>query len=279
MNPTYRALDYVFRVEADEPLAGVVAAALVGLETAESASGVATIVVARESDDTWVLSDDAPEPLSVGVLGHGLDLGTALARLLEHVNQRAAASLESGVALHAATVTTADGRGFALAGHSGSGKSTLALAAALAGWGLVAEELSAVDPGTLAVRPYPRPVGLRRGGASALGLAYPGDVDGSYAQVWPRPADLDSLAERGDLAAIVLVNREAGAAMSTEPVRQSRALAEMAEHCIVPEDHRLVGQFRDLERLVRAVPVVRVTYDCVGDGVDQLDQLAAGAGA
>jgi hypothetical protein len=188
--------------------------------------------------------------------------------VLEIVNQRAAASLASEVPLHAASVVV-DGVAVAVAGESGSGKSTLAAAAVLAGHELVADEVSAVTP-ELEVRPYHRPVGLRRGGAAALGVDIPETDDERFGRVYPwRPGS--PLSSGAPLAGVVLVGRVPGPP-TTEPVRPALALAELMHHTIAG-DERLVPLFRQVEDLVRRVPVARLTYDDPGDGVAVLRDL------
>ena len=155
----FRALDHLFALSAPEPVRSLLADALEPLRV-ESGPEVATpcedIVVAETADGSWAFTAERAEPSPMA-------LGSLVARLLEYVNQRAAASLTAEVPLHAAGVRTDGGGVIALAGSSGAGKSTLGAAAMLAGWGFLAEEIAAVDPVSLAVRPYHRPVGLRRG--------------------------------------------------------------------------------------------------------------------
>ena len=179
-----------------------------------------------------------------------MPLGSLVARVLEYVNQRAAASLTAEVPLHAAGVRTAGGGVIALAGTSGAGKSTLGAAAMLAGWGFLAEEIAAVDPVSLAVRPYHRPIGLRRGGAGALGIEYPDVADGRYSDVYPWPVPVDRRVTSGTLLGIALVHRNEGEVAITE-VGQARALAELVEHTVVPR-RRTGGRRVPPARLARA---------------------------
>ncbi len=159
---------------------------------------------------------------------------------------------------------------FALAGTSGAGKSTLGAAGVRAGSGFVADELAAVDPDSLFVRPYHRPIGLRRGGAAALGIEYPPDA--WCEQVYPWPVDPAMHSSGGTLHAIALVRR-GDLEPSIEPVDPARALAELVEHTVVPDDEWIVPVFRGIERIVRRVPVVRLTYDTPADGVELLTRL------
>jgi hypothetical protein len=204
----WRALDHTFAVRAPEPLRSVFEECFADLPAGDRAGGdpdvVAVTAVAGERWDVHVEGD----PPSGG------PAGWVVAHVLEIVNQRAAASLATEIPLHAATVII-DGVALAAAGASGSGKSTLAAAAVLEGHQLVADEVSAVTP-DLQVRPYHGPVGLRRGGAAALGVSIPSAPDDRFDRVYPwrvaahATATGPALSEGGSLAGIVLVSRQPG---------------------------------------------------------------------
>jgi hypothetical protein len=225
------------------------------------------ITIAEAPEGRWTFTAEHSEPSPMA-------LGSLVARVLEYVNQRAAASLTAEVPLHAAGVRADGGGVIALAGTSGAGKSTLGAAAMLAGWGFLAEEIGAVDPVSLAVRPYHRPIGLRRGGAGALGIDYPDFDDGRYSDVYPWPVPADRRAHDGTLLGIALVHRNDTDVAITE-IGQARALAELVEHTVVPDDERVAAVFGLLDSLVRRVPIVRLAYDTPADGVTLLDELAA----
>jgi hypothetical protein len=267
----FLALDHPFTLSAPEPLRSVFAHALEPLSV-DSGTSVPPrecghITVAEATDGRWTFTSERAEPSPMA-------LGSLVARVLEYVNQRAAASLTFEVPLHAAGVRTAGGGVIALAGSSGAGKSTLGAAAMLAGWGFLAEEIAAVDPVSLAVRPYHRPIGLRRGGAGALGIEYPEFDDGRYSDVYPWPVPTDRRAHDGTLLGIALVHRNDTDVAITE-VGQARALAELVEHTVVPDDERVAAVFGLLDSLVRRVPIVRLAYDTPADGVGLLDELAS----
>jgi hypothetical protein len=82
-------------------------------------------------------------------------------RVVWEVNQRVIAAQSDRLMLHAACVE-AGGRAVVLAGPSGTGKSTLAAALVSKGFGYITDEAVTFDPVRGLVRPYPKPISLRR---------------------------------------------------------------------------------------------------------------------
>lgn len=181
---------------------------------------------------------------------------------------RAEAAIRSGsIPFHGAAIESSAGV-IVLAGVSGSGKSTLALAAALAGWGYVADEIAAVDPHTLHASPYHRPVGLRRQGADALGLPFPpertlpGDpVDWSVDPERHSPGGIVSL--------IALVTWGPNEPTTCAPVEPVQAMVELMQH-LAAHDDDIPWCFRAVETIIQSVPVVRLAYDDPHTGLDAL---------
>ncbi len=172
--------------------------------------------------------------------------------------RRAEAAVRNGsVPIHGAAIAASVGN-IVLAGVSGSGKSTLAAAAALAGWGYIADEVAAVDPTTLEVSPYHRPIGLRRAGAEALGLPFPPErtVPGDAID-WP--VDPERRSPGGAVRLIALVNWQLDAPPACDEVAPAQAMVELLQHLVVHDD-ALAWCFGAVESIVRTVPVVRLTY-------------------
>ena len=265
----HRALDVRFRVviDADDELRSPLLLAMEPLSESVPPTVSEPILELTVTADTtgWLISWDGSETRVVSI-------GAALARSLEIVNQRAADALEEHIPVHAAAVrrTSEDGV-IALAGSSGAGKSTLGAAAIRAGWGFVAEEIAAVHPESLQVRSFHRSIGLRHGGADALGITYATD-DPVYSDVYPWPSPRFSRVGGGPLAGIALVDRGDHPPEVTE-LRPAQALVDLIEHCVVPDDDRVPHVFGSLDRLVRRVPVVRLSYRTPADGVALLDEL------
>jgi hypothetical protein len=195
--------------------------------------------------------------------------GAELRRQLEEANLEAARAAVGHVPLHAASVEQT-GAVVALAGRSRAGKSTLAAAAVLAGYGYVADEITVVSPTALTVRPFHRPIGLRRGGAEAIGVTYPESDDGRYDQVYPWDVDEQfTRSPGGTLVGIVLVEWDKDHEALLADVAPARALAELSQHTVIPDD-RLAPAFGGLDSIVRRVPIARMQYRTTAQGLDLL---------
>jgi hypothetical protein len=184
-----------------------------------------------------------------------------LAEAMIVVNRYAARSVEADLlTLHAGVVVVPDGQAVALCGHSGAGKSTATAAAVLAGHGFLADEVCAVHPESHLVRPYLRPIGLRAGGAAAIGV----HIEGASA-LWVPPS---VHAADAPLGLIALVERRPGAATVTR-LDAPAALERLADHTLVSDAERRRA-FRRLADLVRRVPVVALGYEHATDAVGHL---------
>lgn len=260
-----RALDHDFVLEVAEPAASVITEALAPLRIDPSLQGddLERLVVSRR-DDGWSL--DIP-----GLVCRPESSGRVVAHVLEHINQRAAASVTTEIPLHAAAVTDRSGGVVPLVGPSGAGKSTLAAAAVTGGWGFVADEVTAVDPTDLAARSYHRPIGLRRRGAAAIGIEYPDDE--WFDSVLPWVVGMDARRPGGVVIGVVIVDRNDDRTEITD-VAPARALVELIGNTVVPDERRIVEVFRRLDELVRCVPTVRVSYRTPAEGVAALSELA-----
>ena len=200
--------------------------------------------------------------------------GSELRLELEAANLEAARAAVGCVPLHAGAIDTVAGV-IALAGQSGSGKSTLTAAAVLAGHGYVADEITAVCPGDMSVKPFHRPIGLRRGGAEAIGIPYPESADGRYDSVYPWAIDGHGVHSfGGTLVGIVIVDRLGDGGPLLTDVDDPKALVELCQHTVIPDD-QLGAAFGQLDVIVRAVPVVRMTYRTTEESLGLIAQIVA----
>ncbi|MBK1663200.1 serine kinase [Rhodospirillum rubrum] len=181
-------------------------------------------------------------------------------------------------ALRAASVVR-DGRAVVLAGAAGVGKSTLAAALMAKGWGLLADEVTLIDPRTLLIPPALGRIKLWKDSATLLGLeaaALPAVRPGWNKGHAPYGGHLAPAAV--PLAAIVLIERAyATRAPGITPIRATEALTPLHDllHGTI-----LAGAlaarpacFDLLTRVVSRVPVLRLSRPWHGMTVDALVEM------
>jgi hypothetical protein len=264
-----------FDVDADEPLAGELLESLrdlrvpaPGPEAAEPARPHRLRV--RVDSGEWTVSWDDHRRYS------GPDPDLALYDALIAINLHAArVAAESGdTVLHGGSVVV-EGRAVAVVGRSGAGKSTFTTAMARAGHPYLADEVVAIDPG-FAVRPFHRPIGLRRGGAEALNVEVP---DGPYAHIHPyRVGANDQLGSAAPLAVVLLLVRDHSTQMPRlDPLDPGPALFQLANQTLGATGLER-QMFIRLEALVRCVPVFDLHYADLTDARALVERLLSGNG-
>ncbi len=262
---TFRAFDFVFDVKAPSELVDLFDHLLADLsvDSATPADGrpaVESIDVTRRRSG-WT-TRCTPDPPRRG------ELGDVIADVIQVINQRGVRSSPDLVALHAAAIATDRGI-VALMGSSGAGKSTLAAGAVLTGMGYVADEVTVIGSDGTA-QPFHRPIGLRSGGALALGIDTPVHADGRFDRVYPwRPARA-SLADGGPLVAVCIVDHVDGCDGAWAPLRPAEALIEMAAGAFGGDPDNDRAWFHQLAALVGAIPAARLTFPDPDRGVKLL---------
>lgn len=154
----FRALAHVFAIETDNAalvlyLDGV-------LEALAEAGDPGHLYTITTDDVGCVLALDG------GQLVGSPDPSVAIAHLMWHVNRAAAAS--TGLAILHAGAAAAGDRAVLLPADSEAGKSTLVAGLARAGLRYLSDELAAVDPFSLRVHAYAKPLALDPGSWSLL---------------------------------------------------------------------------------------------------------------
>lgn len=141
LTPAWDALGFVFAVStADEALA--------------SLARVAFAELPPGSGHAAVLDLDAYDEAAAG---------NRLTALLSEVTVQAITRAGGNLLLHAGGVARPDGATALLCGASGSGKSTLTAGLVAAGWSYVTDETICLDPQTLRITPFRRPLSLKPG--------------------------------------------------------------------------------------------------------------------
>ncbi len=159
---TFRALDHRFAIEVDGDVGVDLGALFDGIGSPGESPDVRYTFVVGDDDTADLLEDGE-------LIGNGR-IRVLLQILIGRLGQRALDP--DTVAFHGATV--GDERGAVmLVGPSGHGKSTLAARLLIDGLDLVAEDISALEPGSGAIRPYHRPLGLSEASFGLLGREIP----------------------------------------------------------------------------------------------------------
>lgn len=179
------------------------------------------------------------------------------------VNRRVVASSGDRLLVHAAAARRGDDL-VVLAGDSGAGKSTLVAALSLRGLEYLSDEIVAIDPVSLRVDAYPKPIALEPGSWSSLGSLRPA-ADPECLPFFARTWMVTPLESRHDVA------RGGG-----------RAAGSSGGTVIVLPTYR-PGGADTLAPISRAETVVRLAglafnlFRWGPEGIDALADLAAGA--
>lgn len=257
----FRALGQVVEIRAPRSLASLLADVLGDLNTSEDADR--RVEIRRDLLGRWSRRIDGVTVPIEGCPAAGFY------EAIGALDDLAAAQAASSVAVLHASCIDVGGTAIAFAGLSGAGKSTLAAALATAGHGFISDEVTAVD-GDGHVAAYHRPVGLRSGGAAAIGIDIPA---GPYDYTYPiRMSDHAQLSPGSRLGAVVFLSREDVAA-DTHPVDEAVALFRLANMTLGATGRERV-MFRRLEHLVRTTPMFELRSQHVDDAISAVERLA-----
>ncbi len=264
---TFDLLGSRVNLRASAPLAKPLQEVLADL-SCRSARRAPMLTVERFTDGDWSVAWRHEQRYS------GPDASVAFYDVFGAFNEVAARQVANvgGVGLHGGAVAI-DGRALALVGHSGSGKSTLTAALVCAGHGFVADEVSAVsgpDAQNPIVSTFHRPIGLRRGGAAALGIEIP---SGPFDQTFPlRAESVGELSGPAPLEAIAFVERDEFGEPTVEPISPAVALHRLSDQTLGTWGLER-ETFRRLETMVKNVRAVVLRYAETADGVALAEQL------
>jgi hypothetical protein len=162
------------------------------------------------------------------LVGQPAPISEALAHLLTDVNFNAVASRPDKLVLHAGAVTLR-GSALLLPGPSGAGKSTLTAALVARGFRYLSDEAAAVDPVSLEIEPYPKPLMLSADSLAMLGRRdASGDAGGVKQVVASAALRAGAVGRPAPARFLVFPVYEAGATSTLTPMSRAEALVEMA---------------------------------------------------
>jgi hypothetical protein len=216
----------------------------------------------------WALYRDG-EPCETTVTG-GYIVPYVLWEVTRLVLEGATTSI---IPIHAAALVR-DGKAVVLCGPSHAGKSTLAAWLTHRKWGFLTDEVGLLDisePATTIVRPFWRPVGVRRGGPIDAVV----DVPGDEAEVLVPATRLGSLGEPAPLVALVCPRYSAGAEGELTQLSPAEALTTVAAQ--LPSLAREgAAVFHALADIVTRIPSYALSVDDLDTAEATLAQLLDG---
>jgi hypothetical protein len=243
-----------FTVDTNRPgLAALVADAFRDLSVTEGRSKPVVFEVlhngAPSPENPWdVWRDGAPRAMSVAD-------NYVLVYLLWEINRLLFERTGERVHLHGAALVRND-RAVVLAGRTHAGKSTLAGWLTHRGWGFLTDEAALVDPASLVVSPYWRPIGVRRPGPldSIIGNGQPDE-----AEVLVPASTLGALASPAPLVGIAFPSFTPHEPAALSRLSPAAALVELTQHFPGLIAGGRAG-FRRLARLVEAIPSYMLAF-------------------
>ncbi len=209
---------------------------------------------------------DGPSPIS-----------DALVRLVADANVMAVASRPDKLVLHAGAVSLG-GCGLLLPGPSGAGKSTLTAALVSGGFAYLSDEAAAIDPDSLEIEPYPKPLSLAGASLALLGHpAPPGDAG------WHKQVVACSYLRSGAVGRpvpprlLVFPSYQPGETSTLTPMSRAEAMMAVADSSFNFGDHG--GEWMPLlHRLVAGCWCGRLTIGDLDEATELLTQLARAEG-
>ena len=208
----------------------------------------------------------------------GMDRASRLVRYITwHVNHEVIKRTSDLVLLHAAAAAQ-NGVGVILPGVPEAGKTTLVAGLVRSGFQYLTDEAAAIDPATLEIEPYPKPLTIDQGSwpvLSDLAPAGAGEADGYHGDQWhvrPQAIRLDAISGRVSADLIIFPRFESGASTVLEPVRRPEVLIGLLRQTFRLHDR---GR-RNLETLA-AVVRPATCYRLTSGDLDEACELVAGA--
>lgn len=164
----------------------------------------------------------------------------------------------------------------------GSGKSTLCAALALSGWRLLSDELALIDPASLMLQPFVRPVSLKNSSIQLIGRHFPeavftpgvaDTIKGTVAHMRP-PGD--AVLQANCLAQprwLIFPRYESGVELRLTPMPKAEALTELASNAF---NFSVLGNkgFSALAHMVDSVDCYRLRYSSLDQALVLFANLA-----
>lgn len=257
--PRLRALGFDFAVRTEDPALGRHLGELFGglVSPGEAVHLYSVVDATPATEGRFQLSYDGE------LLASTPDADRLLRELVWHVNRQAVSQTADRVLIHAAA---AEIRGSALLLPAGmeAGKTTLVAGLVRRGLGYLTDETVAIDPGSLRVDPYPKPLSVDPGSWPVLADLAPHPEAGLEAyhrtqwQVPPQAIRPGALGAAVAPAVVICPSYAAESPTELSPLRRVEALQELLCHSFATGSPRRVA-FQTLVRVVRRCRCYRLT--------------------
>mgnify|MGYP001765581139 CR=1 FL=1 len=155
-------------------------------------------------------------------------------------------------------------------------------ALAMSGWRLLSDELALIDPDTLALTPFVRPVSLKNASIKVIAERYPESVftpsvrdtvKGTVAHMRAPQESIKAGRQMAQARWLIFPKFVPGAAWHLTPLPKAMAMTELASNVF---NFRGLGMlaFETLSRLVDSVDCFQLEYSSLADAEEQLAILA-----
>jgi hypothetical protein len=269
----YRALGYSFDVEvAAGPFRSTLRRALADLSSRGRATCRYQLASVPDPSGLMAVVSREGQPI-----GRPAPVHEALVHLLADINFNAVASRPDKLMLHAGAVTLGD-CALLLPGASGAGKSTLTAALVSRGFRYLSDEAAAVDPVSLEVEPYPKPLTLSADSLATLGYRMAAGADGGVKQAVASAAlCADAVGRPAPARLLVFPSYKVGATSTLTPMSRAEAMVMVGNCSFNFVDHG--GEWMPLlQRLVEACWCGRLTIGNLDEARDLVIQLVRAEG-
>jgi dTDP-4-amino-4,6-dideoxygalactose transaminase len=260
--------DFAVSCERADVLAPILTALLASYEAPGEPRTTYRILQSGGDDKPrWVLYHEN-ERITYANTEHRL-LGT----FMWHVNQEVIRSGRDRFLLLHAAAAARDGKAVILAAPMESGKTTTVTALLRAGYRYLTDEAVALDPHSLLINPFPKPLTLDRGSWVLFPELQPPWINGSGATQWHVPASAfgaDVMAPPTPPALLVFPQYEPGAETRLEPV-SARQAVELLLPCVFGPPTNRRRMFDSVADLVRAVPRYHLVVNDLDAAVELID--------
>jgi HprK-related kinase A len=183
-----------------------------------------------------------------------------------------------------ASVISQNENALILPGPPGSGKSTLCAALTHSGWRLLSDEFALIDLASGAIRPLPRPIGLKEESISVIrafsrhaefGPIFLDTRKGTVAHLRPPSTAVASAEQVAMPRWLVFPTYAKGANNALKPIDKMAAFARASDNCF---NYRTLGGkgFVSLSRMIDLCECFEVEFDDLDAAIQALDRLTRG---